>query len=191
MKRTVFLGAALFLSITAAMPASAGAHSNNDDSKDGASAIAAVIALADDGPVDHASLSRQARMAMDVSSYAASTYFAGLTGDEFKDAQVALRFMMVAKQKALAASCDGFSIDSARYTSVLNRLMAPFEGLVKKGQNNLVVDRLMFGYGTLFGGELALAAYDPVGFCANGTELRNAFSKNAVENKFLVLVPTK
>lgn len=149
-------------------------------------------AFAQEGePVDRASLSPKDRMAMDVTSYVAATYFTNLTEVEFDDAQVLLRLMMIAKQNALAVTCDGFELNSEQYTAVLNDVLAPFQELVDEGQNNLVTDRVMFGYGTLFGGELALASYDPAGYCAFGVELRQEFSENDDSARFLVLAPAE
>lgn len=149
-------------------------------------------ALAEEGDsVDRASLSPQDRMSMDVGSYVFSTYLSGLIQDEFEAARLLLRLMMLAKQNALAATCEGFELDSARYTAVLNDIMAPFQGLVDEGNNNLVVDRVMFGYGALFGGQLALASNDPDGFCAYGTELRKEFAEQDSEGNFLVLAPAE
>lgn len=146
-------------------------------------------ASAQDG--DMANYSPKEQMALAVMTHVSENNLTGLLDDEFAEAQMLLRLSLIAKQFALAETCEGFELEGDLYTSVLNDVMSPFAGLVEEGQNNLVVDRAMFGYATLLGGELTLAAFDPDAFCAFGTELRAEFTESDTDGKVLVLAPAE
>lgn len=131
------------------------------------------------------------QMAIAVMKHVAENNLEGLIEGDFEEAQLLLRLSLLAKQFAIAETCDGFELDNDRYVSVLNDTISPFSGLVEEGQNNLVTDRVMFGYGTLLGGELALASFDPDAFCAFGAQMRDEFGENDAEGKILVLAPAQ
>lgn len=132
-------------------------------------------------PVPRTDLEPADRMAMHVMSYAFE-HMADLIPPEKK-----LQLAMVAKQRAAADSCDGFEIDNQKYIAVMNATMADVVGLVEDGKENLVTDRVMFGFGMMMGGELALAAYDPEGYCAYGAELRAELEEDDKDGLVFVL----
>lgn len=109
------------------------------------------------------------RIAMEVFTYAFE-----IMGDLIEP-NMKLRMLFVAKQKAAAMTCDGFEVDDARMTTVMNTALAKLAALTEEGQNNLPLDVAMHAYGVMLGGELAQAAYDRAAYCAFAQELREEF----------------
>jgi hypothetical protein len=125
-------------------------------------------------PVERASLSSEARMNMAVTAHVFD-YFAGYEG--LLETQDVFVLSLVAKMKAVALVCEGFDLDPMRYTAVLGEIIGPLF-LMSRGADpdhpsaNLLVTIAMSGYSISVGGNLAVAAYNPDGFCAAGEEMR-------------------
>ena len=136
-------------------------------------------------PVNRADLTPVARMNMAVSASAVAYL---LEGDLLGHGDV-IRLSLIARQKVMAQTCDGFDLDPARYTAALNAVLLPFAQLelperVGPGDTfvNLPFTRVMAGFTMLLGGNTAIAAYDPNGFCASGADLREQLVEAEEEN---------
>jgi hypothetical protein len=138
-------------------------------------ALAAAAATAQTGaPVARADQSPVARMNMayTTAGFEYLQQYEGLLPPE-----TILALAMVAKMKAIARSCDGFDIDEARYGAVMNDLLSPLvpaagDGGTAQPGIGLPFAIGMTGYAMFLGGNIAVAAYDPEGFCAQGPILR-------------------
>ena len=83
----------------------------------------------------------------------------------------------VAHQQAVAMTCDGFSIDEAKFRTEMNRIYYNSEG----NQVDLTPEQLhdhekmaSMGFGMALGSQLAIAAYDHDAFCEHAAEERMA-----------------
>ena len=112
-----------------------------------------------------ASMSPELRMNTAFTTYGFE--YLGSYGDMVSP-QDSLRLVMVAKQRAIAQLCDGFEVDEARYTAVMNPIILP---LIKAGSPpsdskgptvNMPFTIAMSGYSIFLGGSLAVGAYDLV-----------------------------
>lgn len=88
------------------------------------------------------------------------------------DPQTTIGLFLVGYQRVVADTCTGFEVDEGKARTVMDALLADVTGLVEEGQNNLVLDVVMVGYGMGVGGETAVAAYDQELYCANAAEFR-------------------
>lgn len=125
-------------------------------------------------PVDLASASPEARMNMAVTAHVFD-YFVEFEG--LLEVEDIFRLSLIAKMKALSMTCEGFDIDSVRYSAALGGVMGPLYRMSHAGDqpqpsDNILVTIAMSGYSMLVGGNLAVAAYNPEGFCKAGEVLR-------------------
>lgn len=161
MRKMKILGALL---VAVALPTGAHAQETNADVK----------------LVDRASVGPEGKMNSQFTSFA----FKSLEG--LVPPGKILRLMFIAKQRALATACEQFDVDESRYRDAMAIALDEVIKLTKEGENNLAVDRAMFGYATLLGGELAVSAYNPDDYCANGIELKSELGEKP-EAKLLIL----
>jgi len=78
----------------------------------------------------------------------------------------------VAHQKAVVLTCEGFTVDQARFAGVFETAYptdAEFEALDEEGQVQLR-SVMMLVLGTFLGGDLAIASTDAEAWCASATE---------------------
>lgn len=149
-----------------------------------ASLASASLAFAQEGePVAKADVPPSERMSMAVGTHAIKQ-MGDLIAPEKK-----LMVLMIAKQRASAQVCEGFEVDQALFTAAMSDALSEVIGLVEEGQNNLPMDVVMFNYGVMVGGELALAAYDPSAYCAAAAEMRAEFQTEEGGDKLNVLKP--
>jgi len=125
-------------------------------------------------PVDLASASPEARMNMAVTAHVFD-YFVEFEG--LLEVDDVFQLSLISKMKALSMTCEGFDIDRERYTAAIGGVMGPLYRMSHAGaqphpSDNILVTIAMSGYSMLVGGNLAVAAYNPDGFCAAGEELR-------------------
>ena len=145
---------------------------------------------AESKPVARSEVPVQARMAMHVSALVAEN-LKPLVPDDRQRGVLFLRMLMLAKQEALAHSCEAFTLDQKRHADVM--LRAAGEVFRAQGQDQdaqaaqAVLNRMLRDYNTLLGGELAQFAYDPEGYCKAGEDLYQALSEYAEENSPLAL----
>lgn len=99
----------------------------------------------------------------------------------------ALRLVLVARQYAASARCEGFVVDDDKYRAIMNDIVAELAKLTKEGQNNLPVDVVMAGFNTSLGGQLAVAAYDKEAFCSEAKLFRDELKDP--EGRLLILKP--
>jgi hypothetical protein len=131
-------------------------------------------------PVERASLSPEARMNMAITAHVFD-YFARHEG--LMEAQDVFLLSLIAKMKAVSQVCEGFDLDHERYTSLMREIIGPLF-LMSRGaepghpSSNPLVTIAMSGYSMLVGGNLAVAAYNPDGFCAAGEELRTQLAED-------------
>jgi hypothetical protein len=85
-----------------------------------------------------------------------------------------LRVLVVARQYAMASSCEGYEVDEEKFRAIMNDVVSKLAPLAEEGQNNLPIDSVMAGYYTVLGGQLAIAAYDPEAYCAAAAQVRAA-----------------
>jgi len=131
-------------------------------------------------PVDRDSMSPEARMNMAVAAHVFD-YIEGYEG-LFEPGDVFL-LGMVAKMKAIALTCDGFDLDTVRYNAIMADILGPLTELsenteVEEATINLPFTIAMSAYTMFIGGNLAVSAYDPDGFCAVGDELRTQLAED-------------
>jgi hypothetical protein len=137
-----------------------------------------------DAGVEAASLSPELRMNTAFTTYGFE--YLGSYGDMVSP-QDSLRLVMVAKQRAIAQLCDGFEVDEARYTAVMNPIILPLmEAGSPSGDSegpmvNLPFTIAMSGYSIFLGGSLAVGAYDLDATCAFGAELRAELAEEGGE----------
>lgn len=144
----------------------------------------ASVAVAQSGdPVNKADVPPSERMAMQVGAHAFEQM-----GDIIEPNKKLL-ILLVAKQRASAAVCEGFEVDETLFNNVMTDALSQVIGLVEDGKNNLPLDNVMFNYGVMVGGELALAAYDPAVYCAAADQLRTEFQEEEGGEKVNVLKP--
>jgi hypothetical protein len=89
-----------------------------------------------------------------------------------------LKLVLVANQAAVAATCEGYEIDSEAYSRVMGTILAPLRALVPEGQENLPLDIAMHGYAMAFGGWMARAGYDAASFCADAAKMTAEFEES-------------
>ena len=144
-------------------------------------ALSGVATAQENTPVPRDEIDPSKRMAMHVVSYA-FRHTEGIFPPEKM-----LLLAMIAKQRVAAESCDGIEMDNAKYTTVINAAMAEVMAATAEGDNNLVLDRIMYAYGLLVGGEMAVAAYDPDAYCSFGEKLRRELQEDDTEGRVFVL----
>ena len=131
--------------------------------------------------VDPASIAPELRMSRAFTTYGFE-YLGSHKG--MISPQDTLKLAMIAKQRAIAQLCDGFEVDEARYSAVMNPIVGPLiaagspAGATSGPRVNMPFTIAMSGYSVFLGGNLAVGAYDPEAMCAFGEKLR----KKAVED---------
>jgi hypothetical protein len=136
-------------------------------------AFAAPVLAQDNTPVPHGDVAPERRMAMQVNSKAFRMV------ENLLEPHMTLRLALVARQKAIAATCDGYDVDDARFSEVMAKALEKLSALTEEGQNNLPFDIALHAYFTMFGGELAIAAYDPARYCSEAEALRTELAEDA------------
>lgn len=139
-------------------------------------------ALAQDStPVDPATVDLGQRMSMAYSSFS-TTLFEDLLAPE----QV-LRLFILTKQEVVSMMCDGFTLDQDRLTEALNAVVNT-QPLTDGQYNAIIFGRIMHGHGVFKGGEMALATFDPVAYCAYGTQVIGELSGEDPEGLLVLSV---
>lgn len=132
-------------------------------------------------PVDRASVGPEGKMGIQVANYAIESLQGILPQPKI------VRLMLLAKQKALATACEEFTIDDAKYSAAMTVALEDVIGLVNEGEANLALRKVLFGYGTLLGGELAISAYNPKSYCAAGHDLRAEIAEDGGANIYVLM----
>jgi hypothetical protein len=135
---------------------------------------AAVAQIGD--PVARADLSAVERMNMGVSTYVFET----LTSYEGMIApQDILRLAIIAKQKAVSLTCDGYDVDENRFNAAMVEAIGSLIDTETSEGGAITLPFMIAysGYATLLGGNLAVAADDPGAMCAEGAVLREELSE--------------
>ena len=131
-------------------------------------------------PVDRAAVGPEGKMGLQVTSFA----FKSLEG--VVPPGKLLRLMLIAKQRALATACEAHTVDEARYAEGMTIALEDVAKQSNPGENNPAVDKVMFAFATMLGGELAISAYNPDSYCAYGDELKAELGEKP-EAKLLIL----
>ncbi len=142
-------------------------------------AVAQTAAPAGD-PVDRASLSATDRMSMAFTSHVFDT----LTSYEgMMNPTDILRLAIIAKQRAVAETCEGFTVDETRFNAAMQGAIGSLIDTETSEGGAITLPFMIAysGYATLLGGNLALAAYDPDAMCAHGAQLREELSEEGGE----------
>lgn len=126
----------------------------------------------DNTPVPHSEVAAERRMGMQVNSQAFRMV------ENLLEPHMTLRLALVARQKAIAATCDGYEVDDARFAAVMAKALEKLSALTPEGQNNLPFDMALYAYFTMFGGELAIAAYDTARYCTEAESLRTEMAED-------------
>lgn len=143
------------------------------------SLLAAAPAVASEptgAPVDKASVGPEGKMGIQVANYAMDSLQGIVPQPKI------FRLMLLAKQKALAAACDEFTLDDDKYKAAMAVALEDVTRLVSPSDANPALRKVLFGYGTLLGGELAIAAYNPASYCAAGRDLRTELAEDGSAN---------
>jgi hypothetical protein len=127
-------------------------------------------------PVDRASVGAEGKMGIQVANYAMDSLQGIVPQPKI------FRLMLLAKQKALASSCEEFTIDDEKYKAAMAVALEDVTRLVSPSDANPALRKVLFGYGTLLGGELAIAAYNPASYCAAGRDLRAEMAEDGSAN---------
>jgi hypothetical protein len=127
-------------------------------------------------PVDRASVGPEGKMGIQVANY---------TIDSLQDIlpqPKIFRLMLLAKQKALATACDEFTIEEEKYRAAMAVALEDVTKLTAESDANPALRKVLFGYGILLGGELAISAYNPASYCAAGHDLRAELAEDSGKN---------
>jgi len=140
--------------------------------------LAQVAAAQSGDQVDRADLAALDRMGMEVGTYAAE--YLGGYGDLFEP-QMLVKLGVIAKQRAIAHTCDGFEVDMERYNTAMDGLLRPIIDMIKPPEDggaaiNLPFTIAMSAYSMLLGGNIASGAAAPDKMCALGSDLRDALA---------------
>ena len=76
----------------------------------------------------------------------------------------------LAHQHAVAANCDGFSLDEERNTAELAYIFDFLGTIDDEDKRQQAILTTMMGYATYLGGQHAIAAYDYGAFCRHAAE---------------------
>ncbi len=79
---------------------------------------------------------------------------------------------LVAHQAAVAAACDGFNLDEAKFTKAFDKLAPADAAKMTDAQKAYHDKHLLVIYGVLLGGDLAAMSDDVGAACANAAEFR-------------------
>lgn len=137
---------------------------------------AMAVAQTEGTPVDRAAVGPEGKMGLQVTNYAFQTL------KDVVPPQKTLRLLLIAKQRALATTCAEFDVDNDRFTSAMAVALEDVTKLTKPNEANLALRTTLFAYGTMVGGELAISAYNPDSYCANGRELRDELKEDPSAN---------
>ncbi|MEQ9038229.1 MAG: hypothetical protein RIE24_07735 [Silicimonas sp.] len=129
-----------------------------------AAAIATGAVAQDNTPVNPANIDLGQRMSM-----AYSTFSYDLFEDLLAPEQV-LRLFILTKQEVASIVCDGFTLDQERLTAAMNKVVNT-QPMTDGEYNTIIFGRIMHGHGVFKGGEMALATFDPIAYCAYGTQV--------------------
>ncbi len=139
-------------------------------------------------PVARADVPVSARMGMHVSALVLEDLKQYVTDDE-KLGAMFLRMVILAKQEAIGASCAAYELDKDRMAVLILRTMQPLSEGVEKDVAISHLQRALRQYNTLLGGELAVFAYDPAGYCAAGKTLFAELGEYPEADSMLALKP--
>jgi hypothetical protein len=138
--------------------------------------------------VNRAEAAPQTRMSVHVNGIVLEE-LRSLVPDEAKLGPLFLRMVLVAKQEAIGASCDAYTVDQKRMVAVMLGTIAPAVEGLDKDKTQSTINALVRQYHTMLGGELAAAGFDQAGYCTAGKELFDQISGNVEKDKILVLMP--
>jgi hypothetical protein len=79
---------------------------------------------------------------------------------------------LVAHQAAIAAACDGFNLDEAKFTKAFEKLAPADAAKLTDAQKAYHDKHLLVIYGVLLGGDLAAMSDDVSAACANAAEFK-------------------
>lgn len=130
-----------------------------------------------------------ARMGMHVHSYAMKELEAAVPERDIMQ-PLFLRLILLAKQEATAISCEGFEKDGKRMIPVMFRTLQPILQGAEPGKPNPKVEAALRAYHTMMGGELAIFAQDPDGFCEYSQQMVEELGKSEDEKSLLVITQT-
>lgn len=139
-----------------------------------AAGIATGALAQENTPVDPATLHLGQRMSM---AYTTLSY------DLFEDllaADQVLRLIILTKQEVISMMCDGFTLDQEALNTALNAVLNT-QPMTDGAYNTVIFGRVMHGHGVLKGGEIALATFDPVAYCAYGPQVLEELSEEDPE----------
>lgn len=127
-------------------------------------------------PVARGDLSPIDRMNMAVGTHVFET----LTSMDMIEPGDILRLAIVAEQKAIALTCDGYEVDEGRFSAVMAEAIGSLIDTESSEGGAITLPFMIAysGYATLLGGNLAVAAYDPDAMCALGAVLREELSED-------------
>ncbi len=127
-------------------------------------AIATGAVAEESTPVDPATIALGQRM-----SIAYSTFARDLFKDLLAPEQV-LKLFVLAKQEVVSMKCDGYTLDQEKLNTAMNAIVNT-QPMEDGKYNVLIFARVMHGYGVFKGGEMALATFDPIAYCAYGAQV--------------------
>ncbi|MFN4239610.1 MAG: hypothetical protein ACK4E5_03095 [Erythrobacter cryptus] len=127
-----------------------------------------------------------ARMGMHVHSYALKELEAAVPARDVMQ-PLFLRLVLLAKQEATAISCEGFEKDRDLMIRAMFRTLKPVLEGAEAGKPNSQADAVMRAYHIMMGGELAIFAQDPDGFCEYSQKLVEELGKSEDEKSLLVI----
>lgn len=126
------------------------------------------------------------RMAMHVHSYALKELETVVTDRDVVQPMF-LRLILIAKQEATAISCEGFEKDDKRMLPAMWRTLQPVIQGAEPGVPNARLNTALRAYNIMMGGELAIFAQDPDGYCDYGKKVVDEIGMSEDEKSLLVI----
>lgn len=157
-------------------------------------AASPAVALAQDAasgetkPVARADVPVTARMGMHVSALVLEDLRQFVT-DEQKLGPMFLRLVLLAKQEAIGTNCTAFDLDKQQLLTLMKRTVQPLSEGVEKDVATSQLHRALRQYNTLLGGELAVFAYDPDGYCDAAAVLFKELGEDGGADSMLAIKP--
>lgn len=96
-----------------------------------------------------------------------------------------LKLFVLTKQEVVSMMCDGYTLDQEKLTNALNAVVNT-QPMEDGKYNVLIFGRIANAWGNFKGGEMALATFDPVAYCAYGAQVLAELSEEDPE-RLLVL----
>jgi hypothetical protein len=115
-------------------------------------------------PVDPATIDLGQRMSMAYSTFARDLFTDLLGPKEI------LKLFVLTKQEVVSMMCEGYTLDLEKHNTALNDVVNT-QPMTDGQYDVLIFGRIAHAYGTFRGGEIALATFDPVAYCAYGDQV--------------------